>query len=88
MPESRERRQDRALVLLLQALPEDRLDTILAEVGVSPERVAEAKARRDDRYCQECGLRYPKCRAINEAAPVGERHEWKPPSRPEALETA
>lgn len=83
MPESREHRQDRALVMLLQALPDERLERVLSDVGVSPERLAEAKARQDNRYCQICGLRYPKCRAMDEAAPIGEGHDWTPPAKAE-----
>lgn len=82
MPESRDSRQDRALVMLLEALPEQRLELILAELGVEPEKVAEASTRRkDDRRCQICGYGYLRCRAINEKAPPGSEHDWSPPVR-------
>lgn len=76
MPKSREARQDDALVLLLQALPPERLERILAEVA--PRRTELVAPARDNRYCTICGKRYPLCRAA-----FADDHEFgAPPSRP------
>lgn len=71
MPESRDHRQDRALVMLLQALPQERLERILLDLGLTPEKVAGM--RRDTRRCDTCGLGYPLCRERWE-----DDHEWTP----------
>lgn len=73
--QSQNARHDHAIVLLLQALPDDRLESILVELGVEPEKLP-GKARTDDRRCQECGYGYIRCRAIDEKAP--EKHDWTP----------
>lgn len=75
MPESRETRQDRGIVLLLQALPEDRLERVLEALGIEPERRAEA--RKDPRRCAVCGNGYLRCREIDALAP-DDHHEWSP----------
>lgn len=79
MAESREHRQDHALVLLLQALPGQRLEAILLDLGIEPEKIAEAPGRRDKRACTVCGLGYIRCRALDEKAPYDEQHEWSAP---------
>lgn len=73
--QSRDARQDQALVNLLRALPEDRLERILAGCGVDPERMPSRKA--DDRHCDVCGYGYVRCRA---ADPLGD-HDWTPVRR-------
>lgn len=72
--ESRDARQDSALVSLLQALPEDRLDRVLAGIGIEAGRKPKAT---DDRRCTVCGRGYVGCRAADR---VGD-HEWSPNKR-------
>lgn len=69
--ESRDARQDRAILALLQALPTDRLEGILAELGIEPERRERAT---DPRRCDVCGKGYRACRS---ADPLND-HEWTP----------
>lgn len=72
--ESRDARQDRAIVALLQALPEDRLAHVLAEVGIEQEKRDQAAKAADPRRCDVCGLGYVRCRA---ADPLND-HSWTP----------
>lgn len=74
MARGREALQDQALVHLLQALPPERLERILADLGIPAEKVEK---RRDDRRCVVCGFGYFRCRATDERAPAEDRHEWQ-----------
>lgn len=72
---------DAALVVILKALPPERLAGILDTLGVPVRDVhgaLAASAAGDARRCTECGNGYVRCRAIDAKAPPTERHEWKP----------
>lgn len=75
--ESREHRQDHALVLFLQALPEQRLERILLDLGITSEKVADRR-QADLRRCKVCNHPYIICRSQDERAPVEDRHPWTP----------
>lgn len=83
--EAREARQDRGIVLLLQALPADRLAGILERLGVPAEKTASvtAKPKRDDRRCTECGHGYYLCRVLDEKS-ADDHHPWSP-DRPRTI---
>lgn len=70
--QSRDARQDQALVTLLGTLQPDRLERILVAVGCEPERLPGGA--RDDRKCDVCGYGYVRCRAADR---LGD-HEWTP----------
>lgn len=75
--ESRDAQQDRALIALLRALPEDRLERVLAGAGVEPEKLPGRAG--DNRRCSECGYGYLQCRARDgKVLDLAERHEWSP----------
>ncbi len=57
--------------MLLEALPPERLEAILTELGIPPEKAAERKP--DTRRCSICSNGYVRCRAIWE-----NDHEWTP----------
>lgn len=75
--QSREARQDLALVTLLQALPEDRLNRVLTGLGITEERI-ERIQKPDARRCKVCGLGFVRCRSLDEKAPADDRHLWSP----------
>lgn len=77
MPESREARQDSALVALLEALPPDRLARVLRYLGIEPDTADKASRKRDDRRCLVCGHSYVTCREIDSKSP-DDHHEWSP----------
>jgi hypothetical protein len=76
--QSREARQDLALVTLLQALPEDRLARVLTGIGIEAEKIEERAQKADPRRCKVCGLGFVRCRALDEKAPADDRHPWSP----------
>jgi hypothetical protein len=57
--------------MLLEALPPERLEAILTELGIPPEKIAEPK--KDTRRCFICSNGYVRCRAIWE-----NDHQWTP----------
>lgn len=79
MPESRESRQDTALVQLLQALPPERLERVLIGLGLAPDKVQDAAHKPDPRRCKTCSHGYVRCRQMDEKVtdPLA-RHEWTP----------
>lgn len=76
--QSRDARQDLALVALLEALPEDRLARVLTGLGIETEKIAAAERKRDLRRCKECDQPFVRCRALDERAPADEKHDWTP----------
>lgn len=76
--QSRDARQDLALVQLLQALPDDRLARVLTGLGLEPEKVEAAVHKPDPRRCTVCGLAFVRCRALDEKSPAEDRHPWTP----------
>lgn len=77
--QSREAVQDAALVQLLRALPEERLDGILIALGVTAEKAVE---KLDPRHCQICGQQWLKHKRLVELE-GDDPHAWEPwpPSR-------
>lgn len=75
---SRDALQDLALVQLLQALPEDRLERVLTGLGIAPEKVETVTHRPDYRRCKVCGLSFVRCRALDEKSPTDDQHAWTP----------
>lgn len=69
---SRETLEEEAIVLLLRARTEESLERILAEVA--PRRRDLVAPARDNRFCQTCGLRFPRCRAL-----YTDDHDFVPP---------
>jgi hypothetical protein len=77
---SRDLRQDEAIIALLRALPEERLERIIAEVA--PRRRELVAPARDNRYCTICGKRYPHCRALyGPEGTIPNDHDFAPPKR-------
>lgn len=77
MAESRESRQDAALVTLLNALPPDRLTRVLVGVGIEPDKADAVSSKPDARRCQVCGHGYVRCREIDSKSP-DDHHAWSP----------
>lgn len=64
MAGSRAHRQTVALVQLLEALPDEQLADVLDGLGIpKADQDAAAARRRGWKYCNVCGLVYPRCRA-------------------------
>lgn len=64
----------KALLDLLQALPDDMLAEVLAGLGVEPDKRPERA--RDDRRCRICGGRWPRHEAL--ASRPDDGHPWEP----------
>lgn len=75
---SREAVQDAALVQLLKALPEERLNGILVALGVTAEKVETL----DPRHCKICGKKWLGHKRLVELE-GDDPHAWEPwpPSR-------
>lgn len=72
--QSRDARQDAALVQLLKALPEERLDGILEALGVLAEDREAGERKRDPRRCNYCGEKWLRHKALAEH----DGHDWDP----------
>lgn len=78
MTKAQDAAHDAAQLAMLQSLPQERLDGILAALGVPQEHRDAAHRKADPRRCLECGMGYLRCRNLDSKVPEAERHDWQP----------